>query len=88
METAEHKDGGTVAMNRAGELLIFDEDERERYRYNVPYGSFLKVKDGQKVNKNHVLFEWDPYNNVILAPKSGRVDFSDLVDGETLREAL
>jgi DNA-directed RNA polymerase subunit beta' len=86
VETAEHKDGGTVAMNRAGELLIFDEDERERYRYNVPYGSFLKVKDGQKVNKNHVLFEWDPYNNVILAPKSGRVDFSDLVDGQTLRE--
>jgi DNA-directed RNA polymerase subunit beta' len=86
VETAEHKDGGTVVMNRAGEMVIFDEEEHERYRYNVPYGSFLKVKDGQKVAKNHVLFEWDPYNNVILAPENGRIEFSDLVDDETLRE--
>ena len=35
----------------AGELVILDDEERERYRYNVPYGSFLKVKDGQKVAK-------------------------------------
>jgi DNA-directed RNA polymerase subunit beta' len=86
VDTAEHKDGGTVVMNRAGELMVLDEDERERYRYNVPYGSFLKIKSGQKVQKGQTLFEWDPYNNVILAPKTGKTIFSDIVEGETLRE--
>jgi DNA-directed RNA polymerase subunit beta' len=86
VDTAEHKDGGTVVMNRSGELVVLDEDERERYRFNVPYGSFLKVKDGQKIAKNHVLFEWDPYNNVILTPEGGKVVFADIVEGETLRE--
>jgi hypothetical protein len=28
-----------------------DEEERERYRYDVPYGSILKVKEGQKISK-------------------------------------
>jgi DNA-directed RNA polymerase subunit beta' len=86
VETVEHKDGGRVVMNRAGELAILDGDERERYRFPVPYGSFLKVTDKQKITKNTVLFEWDPYNNVILATRSGVVAFTDLVDGETLRE--
>jgi DNA-directed RNA polymerase subunit beta' len=79
---------GIVAMNRAGELVIVDEEERERYRFNVPYGSFLKVKEGQKVTKGQVLLKWDPFNNVILTPKSGIIGFADLVEGETYREVL
>ena len=75
-----------VVMNRTGELAIHDEQERERYRYNVPYGSFMKVEDNQKVTKGQILFEWDPYNNVILTPKSGKIRFHDLVEGETIRE--
>jgi DNA-directed RNA polymerase subunit beta' len=86
IEYAQH-DADSVVMNRAGELAVLDEQERERYRYNVPYGSFLKVlKDGQKITKGQVLIEWDPYNNVILAPKSGKIRYVDLVEGETLLE--
>jgi len=85
IETVEHENG-TVVMNRAGELAVLDEHERERYRYNVPYGAFMKVKDNQKVPKGQTLFEWDPYNNVILSTKSGKVHFSDIVEGETVRE--
>ncbi|MBN1129940.1 MAG: DNA-directed RNA polymerase subunit beta', partial [Chitinispirillaceae bacterium] len=85
VETVEHKNG-RVVMNRAGEMAIIDPEERERYRFPVPYGSFLKVNDSQKINKGSALFEWDPYNNVILATRSGTVEFSDLVDGETIRE--
>jgi DNA-directed RNA polymerase subunit beta' len=33
-----------------------------------------------------VLFEWDPYNNVIISSKSGVVDGIDLKEGETMRE--
>jgi DNA-directed RNA polymerase subunit beta' len=85
VENVSHENG-MVVMNRSGELAVLDEQERERYRYNVPYGSFLKVIDGQKVVKGQVLIEWDPYNNVILSPKSGKIRFNDLVEGETIRE--
>ena len=85
IETAEHVNG-VVVMNRSGELAVLDEQERERYRYNVPYGSFMKVTDGQKITKGQMLLEWDPYNNVILSPKSGTVRFNDIIDGETIRE--
>ncbi len=85
IETAKHVNG-IVVMNRSGELAILDEQERERYRYNVPYGSFMKVVDGQKVTKGQMLLEWDPYNNVILSPKDGTIQFNDIIDGETIRE--
>ncbi|MDO5576575.1 MAG: DNA-directed RNA polymerase subunit beta', partial [Fibrobacter sp.] len=86
VETVKHENE-MVVMNRSGEITIHDESERERFRYNVPYGAFTKVEDGQKVAKGTALFEWDPYNNVILAPKSGKISFHDLVDGETIRES-
>jgi DNA-directed RNA polymerase subunit beta' len=85
VEIVNHENG-TIAMNRVGELAVLDEQERERYRYNVPYGSFVKVADGQKIAKGQVLIEWDPYNNVILAPKGGTIRFNDLLEGETVRE--
>lgn len=85
IDTVAHTTGNVV-MNRAGEIAVLDDQERERYRYNVPYGSFMKVEDGQKVEKGQMLFEWDPYNNVILTPKSGKIHFSDIIEGETVRE--
>ncbi|MBD3346210.1 MAG: DNA-directed RNA polymerase subunit beta' [Chitinivibrionales bacterium] len=85
VETAEHENG-TVVMNRAGELAVHDEQERERFRYNVPYGAFLKISNEQDIKKGQVLFEWDPYNNVIMANKGGKVEFSDIVEGETSHE--
>ena len=85
VETVEHP-SGTVVMNRIGEVIVLDESERERYRYNVPYGSFMKVKDEEKVTKGQEIFTWDPYNNVIIAPYGGLVKFSNIVEGETLQE--
>jgi DNA-directed RNA polymerase subunit beta' len=50
IETVDHKNGITV-MNRTGEIAVFDDQDRERNRYNVPYGVVLKVSDGAKVAK-------------------------------------
>jgi DNA-directed RNA polymerase subunit beta' len=84
-ELIDHPNGLVVA-NRTGELAVLDEQERERYRYNVPYGSLMRIGDGEKVGKGDTLFEWDPYNNVIIATKTGAIELSDLIEGETLRE--
>jgi DNA-directed RNA polymerase subunit beta' len=85
VETVEHSTGNVV-MNRIGEVMVLDDAERERYRYNIPYGSFVKVTDGEKVIKGQDLFTWDPYNNVILSPKAGVVSYADLIEGETFEE--
>jgi DNA-directed RNA polymerase subunit beta' len=87
IETVGH-DSEVVVMNRTGELAVLDEQERERYRYNVPYGSFLKVTDGQKVAKGQGLIEWDPYNNVILAPKGEHYDSMILLKAKYKRTVL
>jgi DNA-directed RNA polymerase subunit beta' len=85
VETVKHPTG-FVVMNRTGEVIVLDDSERERYRYNVPYGSFMKVNDNDKVTKGQELFNWDPYNNVILATYGGTVKFSDIIEGETLQQ--
>ena len=85
VETLEHVDG-LVVMNRAAELILYDEQGRERSRYNIPYGALLKTQDGARVKKAGVLFEWDPYNNVIRSHKAGTVELVDLIDGETMLE--
>jgi len=42
-------------------------------------------KEYQKKEMGTVLFQWDPYNSLILAPESGTLELVDLVDGETTK---
>ncbi|MCL2219006.1 MAG: DNA-directed RNA polymerase subunit beta' [Chitinispirillia bacterium] len=81
-----------VVMSRDGVVVVLDDAERERNRYDIPYGAILKIADGDKVTYNPIekkgdhLFTWDPYNNVILTPQAGTVRFSDLIEDETFEE--
>jgi DNA-directed RNA polymerase subunit beta' len=54
----------------------------------VPYAAVLRRKDGDKVSREDILFEWDPYTATILAEHSGTVRFSDIIEGLTLSEEL
>jgi DNA-directed RNA polymerase subunit beta' len=80
--------GEMKVLSRDGTILLHDEEGRLRSRYNVPYGSSLKVSDKNKVAKEQVLFEWDPYSNIIISEHSGKTEFIDLAEGETYREEL
>jgi DNA-directed RNA polymerase subunit beta' len=53
---------------------------------NVPYGSHLFVKNGDKVEKGQMICEWDPYNAVIISESPGTVDFEHVEEGVTFRE--
>jgi DNA-directed RNA polymerase subunit beta' len=53
---------------------------------NVPYGAFMRVKEGQKVKKGDELCIWDPYNAVILSEFDGTVEFEAIEEGITYRE--
>ena len=52
---------------------------------NVPYGSSLYFKHGDKVKKGDLIAKWDPFNAVIVSEYAGVVRFHDVVDGVTYR---
>jgi DNA-directed RNA polymerase subunit beta' len=76
-----------VVMGRTGEIRILDETRsRVLISNNVPYGAFLQVKDGQKVEKGDQLCYWDPYNAVILSEFDGQIGFESIIEGITYKE--
>ncbi|WP_336515635.1 DNA-directed RNA polymerase subunit beta' [Pollutibacter soli] len=76
-----------IVIGRTGEMRIMDlKNDRLLITNNVPYGSTLQVKEGQKVAKGDVICTWDPFNNVILAEISGAARFDNVIEGVTFRE--
>ena len=78
--------GEIIVMNRNGFLLVQDENGREKEKYSVVYAAKLKVNDGQEIQKNQTLIEWDPYTNSILTEVAGTIAFGDIVEGVTMKE--
>ena len=50
---------------------------------NIPYGSTIFVKNGQKLKKDTIVCQWDPYNGVIISEFSGKVRFENIEQGIT-----
>jgi len=86
LKTIKDVGGHYVAMNRNGEIAILGKGEREIERYPIIYGAMLKVQDGQKIEPNQVLVEWDPFTIPILTEIEGVVKFGDIIDGVTMQE--
>jgi DNA-directed RNA polymerase subunit beta' len=87
--TAENNEGEKiqVVIGRTGEVRIMDvRNDRLLITNNVPYGSTLNVKDGQKVAKGEVICSWDPFNNVVISEIAGNVKFDAVIEGITYRE--
>jgi len=71
--------GKKVVMSRSGEMTLRDEHGVAKGQYPVPHGSILHVVNGEQVKKGAMLFEWDPYNSLIIANGAGKVQFDELV---------
>ena len=82
----DHPTLGKVVIGRNGEIELRDEQNRVRSRINVPYGGVLKVADEEVVDASQVLYEWDPYSNVIVTDRSGTIRLIDIIPDVTLRE--
>ncbi len=76
-----------VVMGRTGEVRIVDKKSKKVLMTNhVPYGAYLKVKEGQAVEKGDELCYWDPYNAVILSEFEGAIEYDAIIEGITFRE--
>jgi len=80
--------GRNVVMSRNMELIIEDDEGRERGKHRISYGSHLFVKEGDKISKGDKLAEWDPYTLPIITEQSGVVRFVDLVNGVSIKEVV
>ncbi len=65
--------GFPIIMGRNCELVVLDDQKRERARHRIPYGTKIIVDDGAKVTKGQKLAEWDPYTLPIITEKEGTV---------------
>jgi len=73
----------TRCMVRHAKLFIMDDDGTENASFNVPYGSTVFVKEGEKISSKTTLIKWDPYTDIIVARETGYVALNDFVEGET-----
>jgi DNA-directed RNA polymerase subunit beta' len=78
--------GRLMVMGRNTAIVVLDEDGSERAVHRLPYGTHLRVEDGDKVKRGDRLAEWDPYTRPVLTEIEGTVDFEDLVEGVSVSE--
>ena len=77
-----------VVMGRNCEVILLDEQGRERARHRVPYGAKLLADEGVKVERGQKLAEWDPYTLPIITEREGTAHYVDLVEGISMREVM
>ena len=75
-----------VVTGRRGSIGIFDHDNRQIKKYDIPYGAELLVNGGQEIKKKQPLYNHDPYNAVILTDIDGVVIFKDFIDNITIQQ--
>jgi DNA-directed RNA polymerase subunit beta' len=80
--------GELVVIARSGEVLIHDDNGRERERHKVPYGATMLVKDGEQVKAGKVLASWDATSRPIITEYAGRVKFENVEEGVTVAKQV
>lgn len=81
-------DGLNIVLNKTGSVQVLDEDDREIEVYKIVVGSVLTKADGEMIEKGDILAMWDPHNIPILSEKPGRIGFSDMIPGVTIKREL
>ena len=84
---AKDSNDNHINLSRNAYLCIFQE-AKEKAKHRLPYGAKLNVKDKQKISKNELLAEWDPFTIPIISQKGGYIIFKDLEDGVSTREVI
>ncbi|MBX3731736.1 MAG: DNA-directed RNA polymerase subunit beta' [Verrucomicrobiae bacterium] len=81
-------DGSNIVLNKNGSLTIVSPDGKELESHSIVVGSVITVPDGGQVKKGTIFVEWDAYNVPIISEKQGRVRFSDIIEGVTMKQEV
>jgi DNA-directed RNA polymerase subunit beta' len=80
--------GEQVVIARGGEILVLDENGRERERHKVPYGATLLIQDGHRVKAGQILSNWDPHTRPIITEYAGQISFENVEEGVTVARQI
>ena len=80
--------GEKIVISRSGEVMVVDDNERERERHKIPYGATLLVDDGKQIKAGLVLATWDPHTRPIVTEYSGTVKFEHVEEGVTVAKQI
>ena len=83
----EDKFKNKIVLSRNAKIKIMNEND-EKYSSNIPFGSKILVNNGDNVENNQLLAEWDPYTLPIIAERNGYVKYLDLKQGISFRESI
>ena len=73
-----------IVISRTSEIKLVDKKTGiVLSTNNIPYGSSIFVKNGDKLKKDTVICQWDPYNGVIISEFSGKVRYENIEQGVT-----
>jgi len=85
LKAVRRPDGHLIAVSRSGELILVDEQGRERERYKVPYGAELSAEEDSMVEGGQIIARWDPYTHPIVTEVAGLVRFAEFEEGITVQ---
>jgi len=88
MRYVSNAKGEKIAISRSGEIMITDDNGRERERHKVPYGATLASTDGKPVKAGQVLATWDPHTRPIITEYAGTVKFENVEEGTTVAKQI
>jgi DNA-directed RNA polymerase subunit beta' len=88
MRYVSNAKGEKIAISRSGEIMIIDDNGRERERHKVPYGATLASNDGKPVKAGTVLATWDPHTRPIITEYAGTVKFENVEEGTTVAKQI
>lgn len=86
LRTVEGKDNEgndiNIVISRTSEIKLIDSKSGITLATNnIPYGSTIDVKNGQKLKKGDVICKWDPFNGVIVSEFGGTIHFESIEKG-------
>ncbi|MQY52524.1 DNA-directed RNA polymerase subunit beta' [Rhodocyclus tenuis] len=77
-----------IVITRSGEVIITDDNGRERERHKMPYGATLQVADGQSIKAGTRLATWDPHTRPIIVEYAGFIRFENVEEGVTVAKQI
>ncbi|MCG6877439.1 MAG: DNA-directed RNA polymerase subunit beta', partial [Betaproteobacteria bacterium] len=80
--------GEKVVIARTAEVLVTDENGRERERHKVPYGATMTADDGKPVKAGTLVASWDPHTRPIITEYAGTVKFENVEEGATVAKQI
>lgn len=77
-----------IVISRSGEVIIVDDNNRERERHKIPYGATLLVMDGNKISAGTNLANWDALTRPIITEYAGQAKFEHVEEGVTVAKQV